>query len=406
MKNKNNLNTLLLTLGAAFEYYDFIIYGLMAAYLGPLFFPHDNIMVSQLQAFALFALSYIIRPIGGMVWGILADLRDRKKIFILSNLCLAFATIAISFLPNFSQVGITATALLIFLRIIQSFSFAAEIPGAMTLLSQTSKHPSRSFSFVISGAALGAILASATLYLIEFNFSNQEILNFAWRIPFILGAVLCVLSLIMRTTLQIPPQDLNLNKNNWLQNITKEHRKIIAFVLIMAIPALMIVMNVFFSSFLPKFYNYPSEIVYLAITISLIWSVFFTPIWARIIDRFNKITMLQITIVASIFLSLVINFLLLRGKIVIALCIYQSLISSFMVIILPQMAKSFNQSSRFTLIATCYNITYVLVSFIPNIATNLAIHWNTPFAFWVILIAMCVFALANMNGLYEEDDSK
>lgn len=404
MKNKSNSNTLLLTLSAAFEYYDFIIYGLMATYLGPLFFPNDDAMVSKLQAFALFALSYIIRPIGGMIWGILADLGNRKKIFILSNLCLAFATIAISFLPSYSQVGITATILLIISRIIQSFSFSAEIPGAITLLSQSSKYPARSFGFVVSGASLGAIFASVILYLIEFKYSNEEILSFAWRIPFIFGAVLCILSLIMRSALQNAPQNKHIDKSNWLRSVIKEHRKIIAFILVMAIPALMIVMNIFFPSFLPKFYNYPSKIIYLATTISLIWSVFFTPIWARIIDRFDKITMLQVTIVATIILSLVINFLLLRGKIIIALCIYQSLISSFMVIILPQMAKSFNQASRFTLIAICYNVTYALVSFLPNIATNLAIHWNTPFAFWTILIAVCIFSLANMSGLYEQDD--
>ena len=110
----------LLMLSAAFEYYDFVIYGLMATYLGPLFFPDDDALVSQLKAFSVFALGYVARPLGGMIFGILGDLTNRKAVFIRSNFILALATITISFLPNYSQIGITATIGLILLRIIQS----------------------------------------------------------------------------------------------------------------------------------------------------------------------------------------------------------------------------------------------------------------------------------------------
>jgi len=80
--------TLLLTLSAAFEYYDFIIYGLMSSYLGVLFFPSDDLFVGQLKAFSVFALGYIARPLGGMIFGILGDLGSRGAIFIRSNIIL------------------------------------------------------------------------------------------------------------------------------------------------------------------------------------------------------------------------------------------------------------------------------------------------------------------------------
>ncbi len=81
MKNSESKNTtLLLTLSSTFEYYDFVIYGLMSSYLGQLFFPNDDLLLGQLQAFALFSLGYIVRPFGGIILAMLGDLTNRKKI--------------------------------------------------------------------------------------------------------------------------------------------------------------------------------------------------------------------------------------------------------------------------------------------------------------------------------------
>ncbi len=401
--NKPNKNlTLLLTLGTAFEYYDFIIYGLMSSYLGALFFPSDDLLVGQLKAFSVFALGYIARPLGGMIFGMLGDLGSRKTIFIRSNIILSISTIIISILPNYNQIGVMATVGLVVLRLIQSLSFAAELPGAMTLIKDATKEPTRSFSFIVSGAAIGSILGSFTLYLLERNFSQQEILSFAWRFPFILGAILGLIAIILRRNLPEILQPKAKDKLGLLSIIFSQYKNIITCVMIISLSSYLIIMNIFFPSFLSTFYQYNVKEVYLAISLSLIWAVLYAPSFAYLTYKMDKITLLRIVIAITIFLSLGIHGLLLKKDFVsllIGLCIYQSIISSLMVITFPLMAAIFPAQARFTLIAVCYNLAYLIMSFSPIWVTKLATLWQTPISLWLALILLAIFVLANMASL-------
>ena len=400
IKSKNI--TWLLTLSSIFEYYDFIIYGLMSNYLGQLFFPNDDLILAQLQTFALFSLGYIVRPFGGIILATLGDLTNRKKIFVRSNFILALATIAISILPNYTQMGMTAGIILIILRILQSITFSVELPGAMSFLHKKSKN----FSFIISGSAIGAILASASLYILEDNFTREEILNYAWRIPFALGALLCLVSIMLKNKLPESQQSFIKNKTELLSKVIPEYKNIISSILIISLPAYLIIMNIFFPSFLTKFYEYTTKEVYLAMSISLIWAAIYSPIFSYLTSKTPKIALLKFIIAVTIFLGLVINFLLLRHSLyhlIIGLCIYQSIICSVMVKIFPLMAKIFESHVRFTLMTACYNITYALMTLSPILVTNLANRWNNPFILWFVLILLCIFILANLSNFATDE---
>lgn len=401
--DKTNKIACLLAMSSTFEYYDFVIYGLMSSYLGQLFFPNEDLFIGQLQAFSLFALGYVVRPFGGVILAYFGDFKSQKKIYVRSNFILALATIAISLLPNYNQMGVTASVVLIILRILQSITFAVELPGAMTFL-QSNKNP-EGFSFVISGSALGAILASATLYILESNFSREEILNYAWRIPFILGSLLCIVSIYLKSYLPENSSNKFKNKIEVLISMLPKYRYIIASVLMISLPAFLVVMNIFFSSFIPKFYGYTVKEVYLAIIISLIYSIFYTPVFAYSTKNIDKLSLIKGIIAAAIFLGLVINFLFLRHSfihLIIGLCIYQSINCGAIVTIFPLMASKFAENNRFTLMTACYNISYSLMAFSPILVTKLAEKLNSPFAMWAILIGLCIFILANL-AKFEED---
>jgi MFS family permease len=397
--------SLLFTLSSVFEYYDFIIYGFMSTYLGVIFFPNQDELVSQLQAFSVFALGYVARPLGGIIFGLLGDFKGRKTSFIKSNIVLAIATASIGLLPDYNQIGISATIMLICLRLIQALSFAAELPGAMTLIGDTEKEPSKSFSFVVSGGAIGSILGSLGVYLLEQYFDRQEILDFAWRIPFIFGALLCIIGLVMRNSLMELKAIEKLKSKDLFDNVFPQYKKIISFVFIIATPAYLIIMNVFFPSFLPKFYGYDVKEVHLAISLSLLWTVFYAPIFTTITNSITRVNLLQNVLLIAIFLFLLINYFLLRqnfSSLVLALCVYQSIISSVMVVVFPLMVEVFPKNTRFTLIATCYNITYPLISFAPILITNLSLKWGSPIILWLSGILLVLFALANIANLQEE----
>jgi MFS family permease len=406
MKIQQKNPTFILSLAAAFEYYDFIIYGLMSSYLGILFFPSDDLLSAQLKAFSVFAIGYIARPIGGFIIGILGDLKGRRSVFIKSNIILSLATIGISVLPNYNQIGINATILLIIFRIIQSLTFAAELPGAMVIMQDGVRNPTKSFSFIISGAALGSIMATLSLYLLEQLFSKEDILDYAWRIPFIFGAILCLISMLMRSILlNFSEANKVKNKLSLLSVIFPQLKNIVVFIMIISAPAYLIMMNIFFPSFIPKFYGYEIKDVYLSITISMIWAVFYAPIFASFTSKMDKLSLIRVIIFSTIFLGLLINFFFLRGGVVhliLGLCIYQSIISSLMVLIFPLMSNIFPKQAQFTLIAVCYNLSYLMMSFAPNIITKLAVSWESPFSLWLGLIILSIFILANMNKLLEE----
>lgn len=405
MKNIKPKNiTFLLTLSSIFEYYDFVIYGLMSSYLGQLFFPQENLLLGQLQAFSLFSIGYLIRPFGGIILAMFGDSHNLKKIFVRSNLILALATIIISIMPSYSKIGTISGIAIIILRMAQAVTFAVELPGAMHFVQYTSQNNApQKFSFVISGSAIGAVLASASLYLLENKFTHEEIINYAWRIPFIFGAVLCFISIILRK--QLPEiKQTPIKKTELLKHILPEYRQIVSSILIISLPAYLVIMNIFFPSFLKEFYNYTTQEIYLGLSISLIWSAIYSPIFSHLVAKIDKISLLKFIIAITIILGLVINFLFLRHSIqhlIIGLCLYQSIISSAIVLIFPLMATMFESHIRFTLMTACYNISYAMISLSPILVTKLSNKLHSPFGMWAILIVLCIFILANIGNFID-----
>lgn len=394
-------------LSSSFEYYDFILYGLMSSYIAMLFFPNDNQVLGQLKAISIFAIGYVARPLGAMLWGFFGDLKGKRKAFINSNIFLGISTIGISVLPDYKQLGVTATILLVVFRIIQAASFAAELPGSITMISAEGKSISSKFSFVIVGASIGSLMATLALFLLEMNFSNEEILGFAWRIPFIFGSILCFISMILRRKLPKVKETNSKNNQELVKSIFPQINNIISLIFIVAVPAFLIIMNIFFPVYLTKFYKYDSKQVFLAITfsyfIAAINPIIFGIYIRKLEDQFVKIiSITRIILFSTMVIGLVLNFLLLRGgfiKLLLVLSIYQILITSLMILIFIIMAKIFPPQASFSLIGITYNITYLFISFSPILVNNLSQLFASPVVLWFLLIILCLFALSNLNKL-------
>src|SRR5438105_6175368 len=114
--------TFLTSIGTALEYYDFVIYAFLASILSKIFFPQDLSGVALIETFAIFAVGYLIRPLGGIIFGHLGDKYGRKKAFTTAILLMAIATLGIGLLPSYQQIGILAPLLLLLLRLIQGFA--------------------------------------------------------------------------------------------------------------------------------------------------------------------------------------------------------------------------------------------------------------------------------------------
>ena len=185
-------NTIYTAIGSGLEYYDFVIYGMMAKYLAVIFFQDQGSTMQLVQTFLIFATGYLVRPIGGFFIGLYADIYGRKKAFLYSTLAIAIATMTIGLLPSYNQIGVLSTIILLLCRVVQGISFGAELPGA-TIISL--EHSTGKFgklcSIILSSTTLGSLGALMILTMISNFFEFKEIIEQdIWRIPFVLGGIL------------------------------------------------------------------------------------------------------------------------------------------------------------------------------------------------------------------------
>ena len=177
--------------GNAIEYYDFSIYGLAAALVFPqIFFPSSDPFVGTLASFGALAVGYLSRPLGAMVFGHFGDKIGRKPMLVFTLLLMGIATLAIGLLPTYDQIGLWAAAILIFLRFVQGIAFGGEWGGAILMAFEYAPENRRGFFAAVPqvGPATGALLGNAAFLAVTL-LPREDVLAWAWRIPFILSFV-------------------------------------------------------------------------------------------------------------------------------------------------------------------------------------------------------------------------
>jgi MHS family alpha-ketoglutarate permease-like MFS transporter len=192
------------SVGNLVEWYDFYAYAAFALYFAGAFFPGDDPVVQQLNAAVLFAIGFIVRPIGGWLFGHLADHYGRRGALMLSVLLMCFGSLMIAATPTYASIGIGAPILLGAARIIQGLSLGGEYGTSATYLTEVADQRHRgfysSFQYVtLIGGQLCAILV--LLVLQQLFLTPEQLRAWGWRIPFVVGALLAVTALIMRRNL-------------------------------------------------------------------------------------------------------------------------------------------------------------------------------------------------------------
>jgi MFS transporter, MHS family, alpha-ketoglutarate permease len=193
------------SVGNLVEWYDFYAYAAFALYFASSFFPNSNPVVEQLNAALVFALGFLVRPLGGWLFGYLADHRGRRGALMLSVLLMCVGSLIIAVTPTYASIGILAPITLVVARIIQGLSLGGEYGTSATYLTEMADERHRGFysSFQYVTLIGGQICALIVLLLLQNVFlTNDEIRAWGWRIPFVIGALLAVIALIMRRTLQ------------------------------------------------------------------------------------------------------------------------------------------------------------------------------------------------------------
>src|SRR5438477_1884378 len=192
------------SVGNLVEWYDFYAYSAFALYFAGSFFPGNDPVVQQLNAAVLFAIGFIVRPIGGWLFGHLADRHGRRNALMLSVLLMCFGSLMIAVTPTYASIGVAAPVLLGLARMIQGLSLGGEYGTSATYLSEVADEHHRGFysSFQYVTLIGGQLCAIVVLLLLQQVFLTPDQLRaWGWRIPFVIGAVLAVVALAMRRNL-------------------------------------------------------------------------------------------------------------------------------------------------------------------------------------------------------------
>jgi metabolite-proton symporter len=285
-------------IGTSLEWYDFFIYGTAAALVfNKLFFPSFEPLVGTLLAFATFAVGFIARPVGGVIFGHYGDKLGRKNVLVATLLLMGIATFAIGLLPTHATIGVWAPILLVALRFIQGLGLGGEWGGAvlMTLESGKSSRRGLNASWPQVGVPIGLLLANGVLSLMGGVTSESAFLSWGWRVPFLLSGVLVLVGLWIRLTIAESPLFSEVKATETtakapIHEVLRRYPKqvLLAIGARIGVDVAFYTFVLFVTTYITTFLDLPKSYALNAVLIAAAAQVFLIPWFGRLSDRFGR----------------------------------------------------------------------------------------------------------------------
>lgn len=308
--------------GGFIEWYDFVIYGLSAPVLADLFFPEGSPTAALLGIFAIYAVAFLMRPLGGLYFGALGDRIGRKHVLSATVLLIGAATLVIGLLPTYGQIGISAAALLLVARLVQGFSAGGESAGGGSFVIESAPAHRRGAwmgFFVASAFAPGAVGALLIVGL-QATMGADGYQAWGWRIPFILGGVVAVFGLWIRRKLDDPEEYTESRAQDGqvkspLRKAASQHlRSIVIVVFLIAVQAVgAYMLNSYMLTFIATETGMASTSILLALSLSIGLITLALPFAGLLTDKVGRKPMLVAGGVWLLVLSVPAFLLVLQG---------------------------------------------------------------------------------------------
>ena len=287
------------TAGSVLEMYDFVIYSFFAIILGKLFFPSQQALVQLIATYGIFALGYLARPLGGIIFGHIADRFGRRNGLAISVVSMGIPIVALGLLPTYQSIGIWAPILLTVVRVFQGLSVGGEFPSAATFLSEHAPPSERGFetSWLFFGINGGILLASLVGYVVteSFHANQTALLSWGWRIPFLLGGVLAAVGYYIRRNLGETHAFQELKYNRSIEKIPfmyvlRHHMgdTLKGFGATAAMASAISLIYLYMPTYLTQFVHLPLSTALLFNAINLVVLIVMLPIMGKWSDYFSR----------------------------------------------------------------------------------------------------------------------
>lgn len=397
-------------IGNFIEWFDFAIYGFLATILTQEFFPSDNMTTGLLKTFAVFAVGFALRPIGGIVFGMVGDRVGRKQTLSFTILLMAAATALIGLLPTHATIGVWAPVLLTILRCAQAFSAGGEYAGACAYVMEHAPHRRRGFfgSFIPVTTFSTFAFAAVFAYLLELALSPEAMTSWGWRVPFLVAAPVGLVGLYLRLNLDETPafralqQEHEVSHAPVMETIRSQLTRILRLGAFISVTGLSFyTFTTYFATYLRVVGDLTRPTSLLVVVLALLFAAALCPVaglYTDLVGRRKTILCIGVFLIVAIYPAFALGGTgyvpaVLLG---VALLAVGAVFSG--VVTVPLLSEVFPTRNRYTASALTYNLAYTIFGgTAPFAATWLisATGQNMAPAFYLAVISL----LAMIGGL-------
>ncbi|WP_436854933.1 MFS transporter [Staphylococcus caeli] len=408
-------------IGNAMEWFDFGLYSYLAVIIAQNFFSSvENDQLKMVFTFATFAIAFLLRPVGGIIFGIIGDKYGRKVVLTTTIIMMAFSTLLIGLLPTYDQIGVWAPILLLLGRILQGFSTGGEYAGAMVYIAESSPDKKRNTlgSGLEIGTLSGYIAASILSGLLFFFLSEDQMASWGWRIPFILGLFLGIFGFYLRRKLEESPVFENeiatkpKRDNVGFLTIIRYYYKdiIVCFVAVAFFNCTNYMVTSYLPSYLQEIVKMDSATVSILITLVMAVMIPLALMFGRLADRIGEKNVFLIGLVGTAVFSIV-AFVLLQSTsivfVIVGVFVLGFFLSTYEGTMPGSLPTMFYTHIRYRTLAVTFNVSVSLFGgTTPLIATSLVAKTGDPLAPAYYLTAMSIVGIIVITLLHVSTSGK
>ena len=399
------------SLGNAMEWFDFGVYGFLAYVLGQVFFPSASPGIQMIAALATFSVPFLVRPLGGVFFGIMGDKFGRQKVLSVTIIIMAVSTFCIGLIPSYESIGIWAPVLLLLAKLAQGFSVGGEYSGAAIFVAEYSPDRKRGFmgSWLDFGSIAGFVCGAGVVVLISSILGEETFREWGWRIPFFLALPLGVIGLYLRHALEETPafqqhvEDMkNANPETGedkpsvsLRSIASQYGKglMICVGLVIATNVTYYMLLTYMPSYLSHNLNYSADHGVLIIIAIMIGMLFVQPLIGMMSDRIGRKPFVLAGSI-GLFVLAIPAFMLINsgviGLIFLGLLILAVLLNCFTGVMASILPAIFPTKIRYSALAISFNISVLIAGATPTAAAWLVEATNNLYmpAYYLMVIAV------------------